>query len=411
MMSGHRCVRLFGGAVLLTLFVGVLGAAVAQAQQAEVLPPETVAPAAESPQGETRWSLWLGNELSSYAGAQSAQPSASNLALAQPSLAYRHGDRWHAGARLVGLVDTYGSTRTRLRVREAYAAVSVGDWDLLGGKRLVRWGTGLAFTVVGVLDPPRRPDDVADRLDLNEGRELAQVSWVHGRHALTLAWATAGILERRSADDVPQTLAFRHNMLIAGIDLSLILAREQGGVDMVGGSFSSVVASHVELHGELAHRSGLARMTIPGIDGSVALDDTSRWGFVLGAKGMLGWGVDLLAEARSTDGLLPTASPPSITVADSQVRLGTERRATLFVGLNKARLRELPGWKEWDLGASIVASLSDGSALVILDVERRLGLRWTLHGRLLLPRGGRPDSEYGMIPYTSQASIGLRCQL
>src|SRR5581483_3482365 len=43
-----------------------------------------------------------------------------------------------------------------LRVREAYARTSVLPWlDVEAGKRLLRWGTGYAFTPTGLLDPPR----------------------------------------------------------------------------------------------------------------------------------------------------------------------------------------------------------------------------------------------------------------
>jgi hypothetical protein len=310
------------------------------------------------------------------------------------------------------LLDSSGTTRARLRVREAYASVSAGDFDFALGKKTVRWGTGYAFTPTGFLDPPRRPADPTDRFGLDEGRELVAASWVRGRHSLTAAWASSGLRERRT--DLRETAALRYNALIAGFDASLVYARERGGLDCWGASFSRVLGSAVEIHGEWALRRGDATIAIAGTREFLPLDDTSRMTVVLGGKYVHLSGVSVIAELHSADGLVPVsggAANPPLVASSQGTELRTERRHQALLSVSKARLRELPGWKQWDLAFALLVSLSDGSRITIVDVARRFGGHFTLQGRVSVPAGARGASEYGSIPYTAQLSLGFRIQL
>ena len=67
-----------------------------------------------------------------------------------------------------------------LRVKETYAGLSAGDFDFTAGRKIVRWGTGYAFTAAGVLDPPRDPTNPSDRLNVNQGRDMVKADWVRG---------------------------------------------------------------------------------------------------------------------------------------------------------------------------------------------------------------------------------------
>src|SRR5258708_15429415 len=97
----------------------------------------------------------------------------------------------------------------RMSVKEPYASLSVGDFDFSVGRKMVRWGTGYAFTAAGVLDPPRDPTNPTDRLNVNEGRDMVKGDWVRGNHALTLAWSTAALALANSS--LHDTTAFRYN--------------------------------------------------------------------------------------------------------------------------------------------------------------------------------------------------------
>ena len=330
------------------------------------------AAAAAQDRGETRFSFSLVEEGSLFAGRRAPLPRGSNFLIAQPAFAYREGQRWRFSASLAGVVSTQGDSHARLRVRETYLGVTLGDFDFAAGKKLVRWGAGYAFTITGVLDPPRVATDPADRLNLNEGREMAMVDWVRGRHAVTAAWASAGLVERHRAG-MRETTALRYNTLIAGVDAAVIVARDRGRPTFAGANFTRVIGNAVELHGEFGHRDGNAA--------------------VLGAKVTTRSGVTFIGEYYATS-MLPGGP-----------------RQSLFLHAGKSRLREMPGWKEWDAGASLVLSATDGSRVLVLDVNRRLGHRFSVYGRALLPAGNQRRSEYGNIPYRALVSAGLRFQI
>jgi hypothetical protein len=82
-----------------------------------------------------------------------------------------------------------------------------------------------------------------------------------------------------------------------------------------------------------------------------------------------------------------------------------------YLRVEKARLRELPGWKEWDVTASLAANLGDRSRIGVLDAGRRIGNRFYayLHGQT--PGGNRTRSQFGVIPYSALISIGVTFQM
>jgi hypothetical protein len=305
----------------------------------------------------------IADEVSIPTGGQVEMPPASNLLLIQPSFSYRDGQRWRVSTSLAASTD-------RLRVKEAWAGLTLGDFDLSAGKKILKWGTGYAFTPTGVLDPLRDPSDPTDRLGLSEGRELVAADWVHGRHALTAAFATGGLLQTHRAG-MRETAAFRYNTMIDGFDTALIYAHDRGRRDFVGTNFTRVFGQALELHGELAHRDATA--------------------VLIGGKYMLRSGVNTIVEFYSPE--------------------APRRGRYIYASIGKSRLRELPGWKHWDASISLLANTTDRSRIAILDVTRRIADRLSLTLRAETPGGKRWRSEYGMIPYSTLLSIGFRYQI
>ncbi len=352
----------------------MVGRASAEVGQVDDLPDTNLPSESEQPRNETRASLSITEQAGLVSGAVLPLPTLQNLLIAEPAFAWRRGGRWRAKASLAAIAATQGDTHARLRVKEAWGGLTLGDVDLALGKRILRWGTGYAFTPTGVLDPPRNPSDPTDRLSLNEGRQMAMAGWVRGRHALTAAWAFDG---RRA------TTAMRYNTLVAGFDSALVFARDRGRPAFYGMNFTRVIGESLEVHGELAH-------------GPVAqVDDLRKAGqrptaLLLGGKYTLRSGVSAIAEWYAP---------------------GAGRPRYFFLNLGKSRLRELPGWKHWDLSASLLANLTDGSRIAIFDVTRRLGDKFSATARAELPRGKRWQSEYGMIPYAALLNFGFRCQI
>jgi hypothetical protein len=331
-----------------------------------------------------------------------------NQLLLEPSFTLRYRSRWSLAASAVGLAGTfhglsaadfdlppgnigataaldaalepYTGTRTQLRVKETYAGLSAGDFDFTLGRRMVRWGAGYAFTATGVLDPPRSATNPTDRLNLNQGRDMVKADFVHGQHAFSLAWSSAALAPAGS--NMHDTTAFRYNVLVHGFDTSLIAGDDRGGDAFGGLTFTRVFGQAWELHGEAAWRE----------QGAV----------LLGTKYTTTSGITFIGEFFT---------PPNIPYYwDGLVSPLAGRQHYAFFTAYKNRLRELPGWKQWDISAAMVENLNDRSYTAVFDANRRFGKRFSSYLHLQIPAGSS-TSDYGATPYTAATSAGVRFQL
>lgn len=331
-----------------------------------------------------------------------------NQVLLEPSFTLRYRSRWSLAASAVGLANTYHGlsagefdpppnnpavgvalnaalepvtgTRTQLRVKESYGGLSAGDFDFMAGRKIVRWGTGYAFTPAGVLDPPRVPTNPTDRLNLNVGRDMIKADWVHGPHALSVAWSSAALAP--AAANLHDTTAIRYNILVHGFDTSLIAGDDRGGDAFGGLTFTRVFGQAWELHGEAAWRE----------QGAV----------LIGGKYTTSCGISFIGEFYTP--------PNTAYYRDMSISPSDGRQHYAFLNASKSRLRELPGWKQWDLGASMVENLNDRSYTVIVDATRRFGSHFSSYMHMEIPEGSK-GSEFGVTPYTASSSVGVRFQL
>ncbi len=398
-----RSSAFIGVLVILCLSIAGFAQEPAAADNASVEKPKTV----------SRYALSIVEEGALYAGLRAPLPRAGNLLLLQPSFQYRRGERWRFSTSLAAVTNSYQETHAKLRVKETYFSVTAGDWDFAAGKRIVRWGTGYAFTPTGVLDPPRLATDPNDRLNLNEGREMATANWVHGRHSVTAAWASGGLLQTHRVG-MRETSAARYNTMMAGFDAAVIYAHDRGGANFAGANFTRVFGEAIELHGEFARRTGSEFISVPVLPRPLLLPHNDRTAVLIGGKYTHRTGIGAIIEFYSSDSLLkvmpvPASGVPAVLTGSPSGF--TERRHYAFARLGKSRLRELPGWKEWDVSFSVVAEVSDGTRVWIFDTERRIRNRFSLYTHSLLPSGKAWESEYGMIPYHALVSAGFRFQI
>jgi len=331
-----------------------------------------------------------------------------NQLLLEPSFTLRYRSRWSLAASAVGLAESfhglsvadfnlppgntaiasalnaalepYSGTRTHLAVKEAYAGLSAGDFDFTLGRRMVRWGTGYAFTAAGVLDPPRNPTNPTDRLNLNAGRDMVKADFVHGQQALQLAWSTAVLAPGQS--NLHDTTAFRYNVLVHGFDTSLIASHDRKSDTEGALTFTRVIGQAWEVHGEAAWREQAA--------------------VLLGGKFIAGSGVSFIAEFYTP--------PNTAYFGNATVSPLAGRQHYAFFDVSKSRLRERPGWKEWDLDAYIVTNLDDHSSTTAFDANRRFGNHFSSYVHGEFPTGSQ-TSEYGATPYFTAISMGVRFQL
>jgi hypothetical protein len=344
----------------------------------------TLATAQDTPQPESRrdlrYSIAAIDDATLSSGLQVPLPKLLNQVLLEPSIDLRYKPQWSFSSSLVGLADRYSGTYTQFRVKETYAGLSAGDFDFTLGRRIVRWGTGYAFTATGVLDPPRIPTNPTDRLNLNEGRDMVKADYVHGPHAFSVAWSSAALAP--ASANLHDTAAFRYNVLVHGFDTALIAGDDRGGDAFGGLTFTRVLGEAWEIHGEAAWREHEA--------------------IVLGAKYTTPSGITFIGEFFS---------PPNIPYyQDATLYPLVGRQHYAFIRAGKSRLRELPRWKQWDLDVSAVANLNDRSYTAIVDATRRFGNHFSSYLHMEVPAGSS-KSEYGATPYKSASSVGVRFQL
>jgi hypothetical protein len=360
-----KCLISISGVLLL------IGSHYARAQDA--------APSEEG-QFKTRYSVSVIDDATFYGNLREPLPTVLNQVLVEPSFGLRYQDRLSFSTSLIGLAGTYSGNYSRLRVKETYASLSAGDFDFTAGRKMVRWGTGYAFTAAGVLDPPRNPTDPGDRLNLNEGRDMVKADWVRGPHALSIAWSTAALAPANA--DLHDTTAFRYNVLVHGFDTSLIAGHDRDSDSFGGLTFTRVLGQAWEIHGEGMWRDQAA--------------------VLLGGKFTMHSGVSFIGEFYTP--------PNTAYYRDMSISPLAGRQHYTFFNASKSRLRELPGWKEWDVSGSIVANLNDHSSTGVFDVNRWFGNHFSSYMHMEIPHGSKA-SDYGSAPYSSATSLGVRFQL
>ena len=327
-----------------------------------------------------RYSFAVIDDATFFSGMPKSQTKILNQVLLEPTFDLRYRTRFTFSTSLIGLNATYDDNTVTGRVKETYVGLSLGDFDFTAGRKLVRWGTGYAFTAAGVLDPPRNPANPTDRLNTNQGRDMLKADWIRGQHALTFAWSTAALAPAHSTQT--DTTAFRYNVLVRGFDTSLIAGADRGEDAFGGLTFTRVVGQAWELHGEEMWRDGDA--------------------LLVGGKYTMHSGVSFLGEFYTP----PNTSyfrDPSISPLDG-------RQYYAFFYAAKSRLRERPGWKEWDVSGSIAVNLNDHSFIGVADISRWFGTHFTSYVHIEIPHG-ISTSDYGSLPYNTSTSVGIRFHL
>ncbi len=342
--------------------------------------PPTDSSGEEGSRLQTRYSVAVIDDATFYSNLSVPAPEVLNQVLLEPTFSLRYRKQWSFSSSLVGISTTYADTSTRMHVKETYAGLSAGDFDLMAGRKMVRWGTGYAFAAAGALDPPRVATDPSDRLNVREGRDMIKADWVRGPHALSLAWSTAALA--RTETNLHDTTAFRYNVLVHGFDTSLIAGHDRGADTFGALTFTRVVGQAWEVHGESAWRE--------------------REALLLGAKYTTARGVTFIGEFYTP--------PNTAYFRGTGLSPAAGRQHYGFLNAGKSRLRELPGWKEWDMSGGLVSNFDDRSYTLVLDVNRWFGKHVSSYLHMTVPSGSKA-SEYGAAPYSTSTSMGIRFQL
>jgi len=416
--------------------------------------PPTVCRAADPGDFSYRFNLW--NEVT-YAAIHRSSPFNpgniwlnlpvwSNSLVAEGEVSYSFRKRFKATGSFINRYDYAGDSRDRLRVKELYLNWSVNShWDLSAGKKILKWGTGYAWTPTGVFDPVRDPRDPTDRLSQYEGAELVELRGTYGNQNVTAAYGSPRLFSKLQTRRREDQLAFKYNSLVRKLDYSLIASF--GGprtANRYGANASYVIGQSLELHAEYIAQRGSRLLyplaivqpdprvsfTFPPLAALKEHDDSIYFKALGGANYTFPSGWNLVVEYyRDQQGLgalerqrldsfiqfneeqarLPGASdpssitPPAANLLWTLQGLGGFNRAQnyLFVRLARDRLAD-----KWSLENIVLLSLRDGSSIwipqVSFDFNERVGayLRYTCYA-------GGHLTEFGALPWRSTLNLGL----
>jgi len=149
----------------------------------------------------------------------------------------------------------------RFDVRELALDLSIGEsWDLLAGRKILKWGTGYAFNPTGVVEPQRSPSDPTDRLNQNDGRNLVSLTGFVGKSSFTAVYLNDAEYAHSRLTWGKNEIALRLYTFIAGLDLSLVGHYREGDRLELGANTSYVIGDNLELHGEVLGKKGTSML-------------------------------------------------------------------------------------------------------------------------------------------------------
>ena len=336
----------------------------------------------------------------------------SNQIVATGDSTWTPADRLHLGGG-VAVIGAIGG-ETAVRVRQAYARVSATSWlDVEAGKRLVRWGTGYAFTPTGLLDPPRRATDPQDRLGLNEGTALVQATVFRGDIALTVA-AAAPRAWRPAAPAPERLMAAKLRTAIHGFELALVASGADRQRFSAGANFTHVVGERLEWHGEwLLHDQTspwVARLD-PLHAGArttsalLGLQYTSAAGVNVVLEGYRdGNGLDDVAWQRLVGGSRMVADLPPTPASTVVATVRPSRRDFVFV-----RAARASSDARWTPELTTILGVDDGSVTIVPASAWRLRTHVDVYVRgVALAGASRSEARDAPVHATLMFGVAVR---
>ena len=348
------------------------------------------------------------SSASPFRGVSAASPwDGANRFVATGDGMWTPGEYFHAGAGIVVLGG--GNERdAAVRLRQAYARLSAASWlDVEGGKRLVRWGSGYAFTPTGLLDPPRDATDPQDRLGLNEGTALAQVALFRGETALTVA-AAAPRAWRQSSAAPDRLFAAKLRTSTRGFEIAFVASAASGRRPSAGANFTHVLGDRFEWHGEwLLHdriSPWIARLE-PSASGGrttsalIGLQYTAPNGVNMVLEAYRdGNGLDAAAWDRLVSGARAALGQPG---APSAASARPSRRDFVF-----SRVARASTTSRWRPELTMILGVDDGSVTIVPTSGWSIREHVEVYVRAVA-LSGPPESEASAAPLRGTVMVGL----
>jgi len=289
---------------------------------------------------------------------------------------------------------------------EAALTVEAGNWVLMAGRSLLRWGTGYAYNPTDFMAPAKSLSDPENRDGTAVGREMIKAECFLDNLSLALAAVlpVAGRLRDRLKTPA---LVGRVYSCVGGIDLSVLLRLQRRTPLQIGLNGAYVIGQRLEVHGEArwaaqaATRAVMAgfQITLPGR--VLLIGEAWMQGEGLSVAG---WSEKVKAAEAARSAWLYTPTPATAGRILSQLTLFQSGRAMRHYGFIHLQWPAVP---RIDLRLSAIINLHDASRILMPEIDWRSGKYFTLFARGTI-FGGAPRSEYGGHFYSHSLTGGVR---
>ncbi|MBN2414905.1 hypothetical protein JXO52_03640 [bacterium] len=326
-----------------------------------------------------------------------------------------------------GEISRFRSWEARGRITGLTAEAGLGRWVVMAGRSFIRWGTGYAFNPTDFVAPAKSPADPENRDGRQNGRDLLKLEYFGDRFSAAACLLFSA--DRSLPDWNDPAAAFRLYTSLGSLDLSLLAHLSGRGKPMVGANASLVLGDRLELHGELlldrnARASAAARylrsagVDVSGSGNAAGPVMTMLLGFQVTLPGNMlliteyfhsGAGMEPEVWKGLTDHLETVAEgiPAHPEAVGSLLRgllliqTGRSMQDYLFTCL------DVPATGTAALRSVLLLNLSDGSSILIPELNLRLKNSFTLFCRGCIFQGGH-GSEYGEIFQSYVLEGGVR---
>jgi hypothetical protein len=156
---------------------------------------------------------------------------------------------------LLGSVFHENKWDAELDLPRFYLQKDFGNWVLVAGRALYRWGTGYAFNPTDVTAPDKDLADPENNEKRSIGSDMIKLEYFGESYSLALAWLTRLQVGSRIEAEGSR-IAFRLYKNLWDVDFSLIALIDRDNSPIFGGNFAFVLGERLEIHGEASTQKG-----------------------------------------------------------------------------------------------------------------------------------------------------------
>jgi hypothetical protein len=141
------------------------------------------------------------------------------------------------------------------QINKLFYQFASGPISISAGRNKIRWGVGYSYSPTDLITQFKTPQDPDDRLCLNKGNDLIQLSYIHSSGQLDLVYIP-NVSSDYSMDLIKNyRVGMRLYQYIDPFDLSLVGKIENDCKYSIGSNASVTIGNSLELHAEYLYQS------------------------------------------------------------------------------------------------------------------------------------------------------------